>query len=398
MIFFFLSEIFIYQGKKIVEKAIKLTKEANVSQNHQQYFFLTVIIPHDLEDFKEVVDMLSECESLPLSVVFIGVGPYPFRMVQIEKVIGAKAKTKGIVLKRNIASFVDCKNYNIDTYEKVTATALQHLPDDIERVMMSLKIKPKHFSGKTALFNSNTKKIEKIKLPPKSEAEDVSNPVGTGAPAVQDVSFAGAPPVQDFSQTSTLIGANLSAPPVQVAGGGYGQPPAQTGGYVQPSSSQPIGVGSSGPPVQIGGHPTYNQPIGVGSSGPPVQMGGYPTYNQPIGVGSSGPPVQMGGYPTYNQPIGVGSSGPPVQMGGYPTYPQPTGMGSSGPPVQMGGYPTYTQPMGYAPQPYQTQYPSTGFPSQPTGYPPQQPQYPPMSQYPPQPQYPGYPQYPPGGY
>jgi hypothetical protein len=67
-------------------------KKAQVSQNNQQYFFLAILIPSDIDDNYDVVDLLMQCEYLPISITFIGLGNNRFKMKDIENAIEKRVK------------------------------------------------------------------------------------------------------------------------------------------------------------------------------------------------------------------------------------------------------------------------------------------------------------------
>jgi hypothetical protein len=54
---------------------------------------------------------------------------------------------------RPIVNFVDCKQFVVDTIERVASTALSNLPLDLEGVMSHLKIVPSSFFGKQNCFD-----------------------------------------------------------------------------------------------------------------------------------------------------------------------------------------------------------------------------------------------------
>jgi len=116
-----------------------------------KYFVLLVLTDGDIEDQEEVVRQVRECVSIPVSIIFVGIGvSQDFKFLKelakdIEQILKLKGDG-GDAMKelqlRQLVHFIAFKEY-ADDPQYLAAATLAHLPRDIVRYYMANGIKPR---------------------------------------------------------------------------------------------------------------------------------------------------------------------------------------------------------------------------------------------------------------
>jgi hypothetical protein len=126
-----------------VLRAAAKKAEANQRQRKQCYSFLVILTDGVIADMEQTSDMICRIsETVPLSIVIIGVGKADFRkMEQLDSDDGILRDSNGLPAERDIVQFVPYRKYatNVD---KLAAEVLYEIPKQLVGYYQSRNIKP----------------------------------------------------------------------------------------------------------------------------------------------------------------------------------------------------------------------------------------------------------------
>ena len=116
---------------------VNIKKDLKESPNYNHYEILMILTDGLINDMDETVKLLIDCESLPLSVIIIGIGTSDFsNMVRLDGDEEPLTDNNGRVTKRDLVQFVEYekfkKGYYKGNYEELSEEVLKEIPKQIE--------------------------------------------------------------------------------------------------------------------------------------------------------------------------------------------------------------------------------------------------------------------------
>ena len=106
----------------------------------RSYYLLIVMIDGVSIDLQQTAEALVHSSFLPLSVIFVGVGPESFAAMD-QLMLFPLIEESGKVAKRQNAQFAELKKFN-NSAEKLVESILENIPKEIEEFMEFLRLIP----------------------------------------------------------------------------------------------------------------------------------------------------------------------------------------------------------------------------------------------------------------
>ncbi|CAD8210187.1 unnamed protein product [Paramecium pentaurelia] len=123
----------------VLNKALQFAKE-NAQKN--TYTVAMILTDGQIEDQDDAIKVLLECQSLPMSIIIIGVGDENFKyMKQFDDPMFLKKHSKSDMNVRDIIQFVSFQDYKNDI-EQMSSAVLDHLPKQFMDYMHINNIQP----------------------------------------------------------------------------------------------------------------------------------------------------------------------------------------------------------------------------------------------------------------
>ena len=115
-----------------------IKKDLKESPNYNHYEILMILTDGLINDMDETVKLLIDCESLPLSVIIIGIGTSDFsNMVRLDGDEEPLTDNNGRVTKRDLVQFVEYEKFKNRFYtdynnSELSEAVLKEIPRQIE--------------------------------------------------------------------------------------------------------------------------------------------------------------------------------------------------------------------------------------------------------------------------
>lgn len=126
------------------ETTARQAREAQQSQNGQEYIILLVITDGVITDMRETVSAIVRASGLPLSIVIVGVGDADFTAMEILDADEAplRCAATGRVMERDIVQFVPYRDFKKVGPDLLAQEVLAEIPEQLVGYMTSHGIFP----------------------------------------------------------------------------------------------------------------------------------------------------------------------------------------------------------------------------------------------------------------
>lgn len=97
---------------ELLKEAIQQCERFQKAETKTEYMILFILTDGEIEDRKAVIDLLIQCNRLPISLIIVGVGASNFKtMKELDDDDGKMVDSKGNKTERDLVQFVEFRKF-----------------------------------------------------------------------------------------------------------------------------------------------------------------------------------------------------------------------------------------------------------------------------------------------